>query len=281
MRAPEAGRHPDSCFADSRGRSDDDVMVTRGYRGLNELERFELFFSGDFQREKLVDLHLVHNVQRTAHSIELKPSRGAVFRMMKKPRELIEFLFGDSQQASEREMLTRDFAHIFEEMERQEELEPKKTPLKSVLSKVGIKAELNDDFTVSVDEPAEYRKIKAKLSDPETMEELAELGWVVSDCGDVAMTGEECDFRFRFTEITQDEPENAEKRTGRKDLEAIVKAAKEFSYSPKEEQPDPKKGSKTAGVGKPKAAGNAEHAIKDSMRRRATVDQMVNKLLED
>jgi hypothetical protein len=185
--------------------------------------------------------------------------------MMKKPRELIEFLFGDSQQASEREMLTRDFAHIFEEMERQEELEPKKTPLKSALSKLGVKAELNDDFTISVEEPAEYRKIKAKLSDPDTMEELAELGWVVADCGDVAMTGEEADFRFRFTEITQDEPDNSEKRPGRKDLEAIVKAAKEFSYSPKEEQPDPKKGSKAAGVGKPKPGGNAEHAIKDSV----------------
>jgi len=188
--------------------------------------------------------------------------------MMKKPRELIEFLFGDSQQASEREMLTRDFAHIFEEMERQEELEPKKTPLKSVLSKIGVKVELNDDFAISVEDAAEYRKIKSKLNDPDTMEELAELGWVVSDCGDVAMTGEEADFRFRFTEITQDEPENSEKRPGRKDLEAIVKAAKEFSYSPKEEQPDLKKGSKTAGVGKPKPGGNAEHAIKDSVSGR-------------
>ncbi len=201
---------------------------------------------------------------------------------MKKPRELIEFLFGDSQQASEREMLTRDFAHIFEEMERQEELEPKKTPLKSALSSLGVKGELEDDtegFTLAFENGAEYRKAKTKLRDPETMEKLAELGWVVTDCGDVAMTGEDPEFKFRFVEITDDEPENSEKRPGRKDLEAIVKAAKEFSYSPKTEQPEPK--TTKGGLGKAKPGGDAKHAIKDSLRQRQSVDQLVTKLLED
>lgn len=186
--------------------------------------------------------------------------------MMKRPRELIEFLFGDSQQAAEREMLTSDFAHIFEEMEKQEDLEPKKTPLKSALSKLGVTAELEDDtegFCISLEDGAEYHKIKTKLRDPEAMEKLAELGWVVSDCGDVAMTGEDPDFRFRFMEITTPEPDNAEKRPGRKDLEAIVKAAKEFSYSPKEEQPEPKTTKGTFGKAKPGA--EAQHAIKDSV----------------
>jgi hypothetical protein len=200
----------------------------------------------------------------------------AVFSMMKKSRDLIEFLFRDSQQASERDVLAPEFDSIFEEMDKQE-LEPAKTPLKSALAKLGVDIELQDDivgFCASTSCPAEYRELRDKLKSPEAMEKLAELGWVVADRGDRAMTGEEAAYCFNFIEIATPEAENAEKVPGRKDLEDIVKDAKEFSFSPKKEQPEPK--AVKGGVGKTKPGGKAEKAIKDSQRSR-----LVRRLLDE
>lgn len=196
---------------------------------------------------------------------------------MKRPRELIEFLFKDSQ-PSEREMLAEDCEYFYEELETQQELEPKKTPLKTALSALGIKdAELVNDvggFILNFSAEEDYHSTQDKLLSPDAMMKLAELGWVVADCGDTAMTGEPPKYRFRFVEITLSEPENKEKRTGRKDLEALVKSAREFSFYPKDAQPEPKRAK--GGVGKIAPAKETPHAIKDSLN----LDKLINRLLE-
>ena len=181
---------------------------------------------------------------------------------MKNSRDLINFLFEESQRPELDECLS-----VFEELDEQEPLTAKRTPLKAALKELGVEAELIDDpegLCLAFSDDGEYRSARAALKDPEAMVKLAELGWVLTTLGDVAMSGEEPELRLRFLDIALPEPENKEK-PGKSDLKDISKAAVEFSYAPRKQEPDLKQAKTKLAAIKP--PGEVPHAIKDSAER--------------
>src|SRR3954469_25387809 len=105
---------------------------------------------------------------------------------MKQRRELVEFLFGGSQTTQEQEALADDLLSVWEKLDQQERLEPKKTPLAAALKELGVEAEsLQEDpegFSYTVSDNEVYHKTNELLSSSEAVEKLAELGWVASKC---------------------------------------------------------------------------------------------------
>lgn len=123
-------------------------------------------------------------------------------------KDLLAYLYGGSQIESEVEETKEAIEKIMEQAEKEEPLKPKRTPLVKALSSLGIK-DVDDEieydpegFSLKCKEEGEYRRYVRILLEPDAMEKLAKLGWVVTRCGDVAMTNEAPEFRVRFLEIT-------------------------------------------------------------------------------
>lgn len=207
-------------------------------------------------------------------------------------KNLLSFLFLESAEAEAatagQELdLADSLEQLFEaaaDIEKSE-LESKQTPLATALSGFGIDdSDLQLDpegFCLVTDNRQRYADILAILGDAAAMHKLAEMGWVVTKPGDVAMTGEPAEYRIRFLEITtvntgdKDKPDEKAK--------AINQAAREFATTPLDrdddlnpvETDDGKMGKRQAGVGKakdgtdpegtPKGAGKVKEALISEM----------------
>lgn len=204
-------------------------------------------------------------------------------------KNLMEYLFGVSQQESEIEsILDEDFAALLEQADAEEgeQMAASKTPLVDALKSVGITAgELHEDpagFCFITSDREEYVSAINALTDPETMHKLAVKGWVATKCGDQAMSQEEPEYKIRFLEIST--AEGSDKDKG-EDQEAIIKKAQEFAstevdrddeMNPVEQLPS-KMGPKDKGIGKATDGEKPKGSIKDSL----TAKDLVASMLED
>ena len=155
-------------------------------------------------------------------------------------KDLFAYLFGDSQVESEVEETKAVIERIMEEAEEQEPLKVKRTPLIAALKALGLKDVSNEvqydpeGFSLVCKEESEYREYVRLLMEPDAMEKLAKLGWVVTRCGDVAMSSEPAEFRIRFLEITTvDTDSKDEWPTGdQKLIKGVIKKGREFMDEP-------------------------------------------------
>lgn len=87
------------------------------------------------------------------------------------------------------------------------------------------------------------RAAHAILNQPDNMHKLAELGWVFSVQGDVAQANEPSQFRIRFLEITDVEPQDEEPKpikgtAHNTKLSAVIKKGREFATTPMDHDDD-------------------------------------------
>jgi len=122
-------------------------------------------------------------------------------------KDLLAYLFRDSQLESEAEATREAIEQIMEEAETQEPLKTKRTPLLQALKTIGlgdVDSEMQYDpegFSLHTDDEMTYKDWVRLLMEPDAMEKLAEMGWVVTRCGDKAQINEPPEFRVRFLEI--------------------------------------------------------------------------------
>jgi hypothetical protein len=151
-----------------------------------------------------------------------------------KIEDLQNFLFGESQVQDEFESLPADLATFFEELNRVEQLKPKKEPLTKALSELGASTEgLYEDpdgFCFATDDSKAYRSIFDKVFSYDGMHALAQQGWVPIDIGQDSRQSEVPNYRIRFLEITDVESGSDEEKP--EDLEKILKSAREFATEP-------------------------------------------------
>lgn len=194
---------------------------------------------------------------------------------------LISFLFGESQVDAELAGIVEAIADI--DTDNTGSLKVNKKPLATALSAIGIENKnlVGDTMGLALvfDNPADYREAHALLNDPESLNKLAELGWVYSMQGDVAMSNEPAEFRIRFLDIYNVEPSDEEATYSDSDttrlnkIKDIVKKGREFATTAPDfdsdanpvDHSDPKEGSRDKGVGKssdgekPKAVEEGAH----------------------
>ncbi len=197
-------------------------------------------------------------------------------------KNILAFLFGDSQIESEIDEAKDAIEHIFEEVEN-DPLRTKKTPLASALKALGIaqsdEVTLGDGgFYLTYDQEADYKDACRKLTEPDGLEKLAEMGWFALRQGDRAMSGEvQPEYRIRFVDITTPDPENETNwpAPNPKLVADILKKGREFATTPLERDPhnpvtdlEPKN-DKHAGMGKEREGSNPEGKLKGSAQDEA------------
>lgn len=148
----------------------------------------------------------------------------------KKSKDLINFLFGESQKVQDADGVADDITSIFEEMEEIEALEVNKAPLERVLKEIEVEGdvkvdELSRELCVCVEGPNEYKDAINKVFDYDNMHKLAQGGWVPAKSGQ----DDKDNFRIKFIEVSVHEPENNDKDV---DLEDLIKKAQEFATTP-------------------------------------------------
>lgn len=167
-----------------------------------------------------------------------------------KTDKLFQFLYGESQVREEIDGLPEDMIAVFEDLEHQEALEPKKEPLSNALKEIGVDvSDLQVDpegFVAVTSDEAKYTSAIQALVQPDNIHKLAELGWVFADCGDDAPTDAEPHFRIRF--LSLDVAELSDKDKAGK-LEKVFKDAHDFLNEPLDRETNFKK-PKGSGVGK-------------------------------
>lgn len=207
-------------------------------------------------------------------------------------KDLLAYLYGGSQVEAEADETREAIERIMEEAEKQEPLKPKRTPLVAALKSLGLD-DVNDEieydtegFVLVCDEEDEYKRYVKILMEPEGMEKLAELGWVVTRCGDVAMSNELPEFRIRFLEITTaDSSEDGKWPAPNPELiKKAVKKGREFMDEPgphDEESPveydDKTSSDRHKGIGKEKDGADPEGKPKGSSKKESL--NLVDKLL--
>lgn len=130
--------------------------------------------------------------------------------------DLIKFLFLDSQEEMRLDSILEEVAGVAR-------LEVKKKPLAAALKSLGIKTDVEltaDGYELSYDEYFDYSRDMVRLTSPDGVNSLAELGWVVASAGDVSGPGtmEVPEFRIKFFEVHTAEPSEGE---GDEDLEKV------------------------------------------------------------
>jgi hypothetical protein len=195
-------------------------------------------------------------------------------------KKLLQFLFGESQIDDELSSLVEEIADMDTDG-ADERLKVEKKPLESALSALDIDTEgLEQDprgLSLVFSDGDAYRAAHAILTQFDNMHKLAELGWVFSTQGDVAQSNEPAEFRIRFLEITDVEPQDAEpkptKGTAKNTkISAVIKKGQEFASTPMDHDDDMnpvefgKKGSsdRHKGMSKEKDGEKAEGSWKDS-----------------
>lgn len=210
---------------------------------------------------------------------------------------MLAYLYGDSQVESEVEETKAAIERIMEEAEKEEPLKPKRTPLVNALKALGlddVDSEIEYDpegFSLKCGEEDEHRRYVRILMEPDAMEKLAKLGWVVTRCGDVAMTNEPAEFRIRFLEITTcDSSEDGNWPAPNPDLvKKAIEKGREFATTefdrddenPVEDETAPNK--KKAGVGDAKDGADPEGKPKTGKSKSEgaeLVDQLLNPVNE-
>lgn len=193
---------------------------------------------------------------------------------------LLEYLFGKTVIREEAE-LGEQIVRLFEEADEAEgiELVANKKPLADALKTMGIDepVELGAQWAeIHCDDDAEYHEYIRALSDPDNMHKLAEMGWVMARCGDIAMSNEQPDYKIGFIEIETAESGEADKPDEK--VKSIIKKGQEFATTPVEQdddlnpvereqgKPDAKLSGKTTGVGKPKDGADPEGKPKGSTK---------------
>jgi hypothetical protein len=187
-------------------------------------------------------------------------------------RNILSFLFLESTQGEDRLDIAENLERLFEAAEESvtTALESKKTPLAKALGDLGIdNADLQLDpegFCMITDDQDYFSNALNVLGTPDAMHKLAQMGWVVTKQGDVAMTGEPAEFRIRFLEITTVEASDGDKASEK--ANEIAKKAREFASTPMDrddsnpvETEDGKMGKGQEGVGKVKDGAEAEKSI--------------------
>lgn len=188
-------------------------------------------------------------------------------------KDLLKFLFGESQVDEEIAGIVESIA----DMDADEDggLKVDKQPLAKALSALDIdtKGLENDPRGLSLvfTNGDEYRAAHAILNEPTNLHKLAELGWVFSTQGDVAQTREPAEFRIRFLEISEVEPQNENpkptKGTAKNTaISAVIKKGREFATTkpPHDDDmnpvdhADPKDGGRHKGVGDAKDGAHPE-----------------------
>ena len=201
---------------------------------------------------------------------------------------LLNFLFGESQQDS---ALSEALDHVSQllEADADEPLAPKKSPLAAALKSIGIDAGTDlqldpEGLSLTFENDADYHAASAKFNDPDTMEKLAELGWVAHKLGDSGMCNEPAEYRIRFIEIGEMEP--AEGSTA-VTVANIIKAGREFATTPVDHSDDKLNpivrmdksiNKKHAGMGDAKDGAKTDHAIHGGKSKSEALDQVNRRL---
>lgn len=147
-------------------------------------------------------------------------------------KNLIAFLFSESQIRDDLGDIGEDLTHLFEKAAEVEDRDAvnSKTDLASALGKVGIEyLDLEQDPSGAVarfETRAQYSAALNLVAEPDNMHALATLGWVPLPVGDVAMSNEDAEFRMRFLEIATAGSSDDEKEV---DAKAISKDARQFA----------------------------------------------------
>jgi len=198
-------------------------------------------------------------------------------------KDLLAYLFGSSQVENEVEETKSAIERIMEEAEEQEPLKVERKPLQTALKALDISGELEYDpegFSLVCGEEADYRRYTEILLSPDAMEKLAKLGWVVTRCGDVAMSNEPAEFRIRFIEVTTAGEDNSDKASwpapNPKLVKGLIKKGREFMDEPgphDEESPveydDKTSDDNQKGVGKAQDGKDPEGKPKGSAKSEA------------
>lgn len=203
-------------------------------------------------------------------------------------KNLLEFLFGESA-VRESRTLGEDVVRLFEEAadEETEQMVANKKPLSTALKALGITDEIiagPQSAELHCDSEEDYRDYMKLLRDPDNMHRLAEMGWVVAQCGDQAMSNEPAAFKIGFIEIYTPETSDAEKAP---DLEKVLKDAQKFAASEVDhdddlnpvEFDDKTSNDRKKGVGDPKDGADPEGKPKGSAKKTESVD--ARKVAED
>jgi hypothetical protein len=198
----------------------------------------------------------------------------------------MEFLFGKTIMRESAE-LGEQIVKLFEEADEVEgtEMVANKKSLASALQAMGIPStegnssvKVNAGFqsaTLTFDDDAAYRECLSTLSSPDNIHKLAEMGWVMTHCGDQAMANEKPEFKVGFIEIATAQTGEADKPDEK--IKAIIKKAQEFATEPMDNdtgesnpveretgKPDVKLSGKTKGIGKTADGANPEGKPKGS-----------------
>jgi hypothetical protein len=208
-------------------------------------------------------------------------------------KNLLEFLYGVSQQEAEVDtVLDEEFAALLEQADKEEAeaMKAEKSPLSAALKSIGITGEaLHDDpegFALITDDRATYLEACAKLADPDAMHTLAVKGWVASNCGDQAMSNEAPEYKIRFLEITTTEGDGESNTEKGGSESSIIKQGREFATEEPDHDDelnpvdhDAPEGNKLkkVKVGKPTDGAKPKGEIKDSL----SAADIVNDMLED
>lgn len=187
-------------------------------------------------------------------------------------KELLAYLFCGSQAETEFDEACSVVESILEAADKQEPIVAERTPLVKALK--ALKLDVPDSaleydpegFALCLDNEADYRNAVALLMEPDAMEKLAKLGWVVTRCGDNAMSNEEPSFRVRFLEITTCDAEDSESwpAPNQELVKKLIKQGREFVNEPFERDDDnpvedtAAPDEQQAGVGKAQAGKNPE-----------------------
>ena len=178
-----------------------------------------------------------------------------------KASKLFEFLYGESQVQGELDAFGDDLALMFEEAGK---LEVSQTELSKALKALDIEAELSEDprgFIADFTDEDAYAAAKQKLTEPDGMHKLAELGWVAFNVGDYISQSEPDSYKIRFLQITTAETGDSDKAS--ETPEEILKKGREADQTPMDREADnkiPKADPAVHGKAKPKDGEAAKDA---------------------
>ena len=209
-------------------------------------------------------------------------------------KNLLEFLFGPSAVRESSQTLGEDVVRLFEEAadEETEQMVANKKPLTAALKDIGISKEVLEGpqaCEIYYEDAIEYRDDLAKLTEPDPMHKLAELGWVVAKCGDQAMSNEPADFKIGFIELAM-LPSLPDKKEA-ESLEKIIKDAQKFATTPLDrdddlnpvETDDKTSDDNQKGVGKAKDGAAPEGKPKGSSKSEShiTAKELTRQMLDE
>lgn len=207
-------------------------------------------------------------------------------------KSLLAYLFEDSQAEMELDETRAAIEHVLEQAEQQEPIQAERTPLVKALRALPLDfadTDLEYDpegFSLSCAEERTYRHAVTLLMEPDAMERLARLGWVVTRCGDRAMSNEAPEFRIRFLEITTcDANDDSSWPAPNPDLiKQAIKKGREFATEPFDRddanpvEDDEATDQQQAGVSQAKSGSDPEGKPKTGKSRSEAVN-LANSLL--